>query len=204
MYYNKHIVTNEREIIMSFNLKYLIIVSAILLILIWLIAVILYYFSRSTFYNILAFFVVDNGKTGEHEKILEPKPAPKKHMQKSVSEPLVEVCTLIRKSDDRIRIIESDGSEKVMDAYYELVFMTRKKEELRVACSSEIYFKVPFDVEGSMTYRRNTLVRFKYYKNKKEIIISDVPSDTKTVNVESSEEKIENEGKLVIFNKTIE
>ena len=32
---------------------------------------------------------------------------------------------------------------------------------------------VRFEKEGALTYRRNTLVKFKYYEKKKEIIISD-------------------------------
>ena len=171
MYYNYSIETNEREINMAFDLKTLLIVAAVMLGILILAGLVLYFFARSLFYNILAFFVVDNGKVGEHEKLLDPVPPPKRFRQKSINEPLVEVCTLVRKSDDRLRIIEKDGTEKITDAYYELIFNTRKQEELRVTCSPEAYWKVPFDIEGSLTYRRNTLVRFKYYKNKKEIVV---------------------------------
>ena len=182
---------------MYFDLKYLLIVAAIMIVALVLIGTLLYFFARKAFYNILAFFVVDNGKTGEHEKILDPIPAPRRYKQKSVSEPLVEVCTLVRKSDDRLRIIDRDGTEKVVDAYYELTFITRKKEHLIVACSPDAYQKIPFDCEGSLTYRRNTLVRFKYLKNRKEVIISNYPLDDK------SENEGKSDGKLVIFNKTI-
>jgi hypothetical protein len=194
MYYNKFIETNEREKNMLFDLNTLLIVSGCMIGAIAVILLVLYCCARGAFYKFMTFFVVDNGKTGKHEKLLEPVPAPKKHTQKSVSEPLAAVCTLIRKSDDRLRIIESDGTEKVVDAYYELVFRTRKMEELRVACSSDVYFRVPFDCEGSLTYRRNTLVRFRYFKNKKEYIISD----------HHDAEKDDNGGKLVIFKKTID
>ena len=173
MYYNKPIETNEREINMPFDLKTLLIVGGIMIAAIILIGLFLYLFFRSTFYSIRAFFITDNGKTGEHEKLLEPVTTVKRRRQKSVSEPLVEVCTLVRKSDDRLRIIEKDGTEKITDSYYELVFDTRKHEELRIVCSAEVYDKIPFEKEGALTYRRNTLVKFKYYEKKKEIIISD-------------------------------
>lgn len=195
MYYNKtYIETHERESNMVFDLKYFILVAAAMICALALLALILYIFARKAFYGILAFFVVDNGKAGEHEKLLEPVPHPKRYRRKSVNEPLVEVCTLIRKSDDRLRIIEKDGTVKITDAYYELIFVNRKNEELRVACSPDAYRKVPFDSEGSLTYRRNTLVRFKYYKDRKEVIVSNEPE----------EGTIENEGKLVIFKQTIE
>ena len=179
MYYNYNIETNESEINMAFDLKTLLIVAAVMIGILAIVGLVLYFFARELFYNIITFFVVDNGKVGEHEKLLDPVPPPKKYRQKSSSEPLVEVCKLIRKSDDRLRIIEKDGTEKVTDAYYELVFVTRKQEELRVACSAEAYWKVPFECEGSLTYRRNTLVRFKYYKNKKEIIVKNQNDDEK-------------------------
>lgn len=173
MYYNKPIETNEREIYMPFDIRTLLIVAGAMTGAIIIIGLFLYLFFRSAFYSIRAFFVTDNGKTGEHEKLLEPVRASKRRRQKSVSEPLVEVCTLVRKCDDRMRIIEKDGTEKISDAYYELTFVTRKKEELIIACSGEVYDKIPFDKEGALTYRRNTLVKFKYYEKKKEIIITD-------------------------------
>ena len=157
---------------MLFDLKTLLIVAGAMIAAIIVIMLFLYLFFRSAFYSLVAFFVVDNGKTGEHEKLLEPVHVSKRRKQKSRFEPLVEVCTLVRKSDDRLRIIDKDGTERITDAYYELIFMTRKKEELIITCSAEAYDKIPFEKEGALTYRRNTLVKFKYYEKKKEIIIS--------------------------------
>ena len=158
---------------MPFDLKTLLIVSALMIGVLALTAIVLFLFFRHIFYSLLSFFVTDNGKTGEHEKFLEPVKSVKRRKQKSVSEPLVEVCTLVRKCDDRMRVIEKDGTEKITDGYYELTFITRKQNELIIACSPEVYDKIPFGKEGSLTYRRNTLVRFRYYENKNEIVISD-------------------------------
>ena len=82
---------------------------------------------------------------------------------KKTGEPIVEMATLIRKSDDRLRIIERDGSQRLIDAYYELIFETRKGQHLKITCSPEAYEKIPFDEQGSLTYRRGVLVKFKMY-----------------------------------------
>ncbi len=47
-------------------------------------------------------------------------------VQKYTSERQVEMVTLIRKSDDRLRVIESTGQSRLLDEYYELVFKNRK------------------------------------------------------------------------------
>ena len=85
--------------------------------------------------------------------------------QKKTSEPIVEMATLVQKCDDRMRIIESTGQVKLVDEYYELVFVTRKGQKLKIECSREAYDKVPFNQQGSLTYKRNTLVKFKYYED---------------------------------------
>ena len=71
---------------------------------------------------------------------------------------------LIRKNDDRLRVYESDGSVHILDPYFELEFVTRKGQTLKIQCSEQAYEKVPFNVEGSLTYKRNTLVKFKFYE----------------------------------------
>lgn len=85
--------------------------------------------------------------------------------QKSTSEPIVVMATLVRKCDDRRRVIESSGQEHIEDEFYELHFVTRKGKKLRIECSPEAYTKVPFNQQGSLTYKRNTLVKFKYYED---------------------------------------
>ena len=84
---------------------------------------------------------------------------------KKTGEPIVEMATLIRKCDDRLRIIESTGQQKLVDEYYELVFLTRKGQKVKVECSRQAYDRIPFNQQGSLTYKRNTLVKFKYYED---------------------------------------
>lgn len=85
--------------------------------------------------------------------------------KKSFSAPVVEMATLIRKSDDRLRVIESNGNVRLIDEYYELTFVTRKGQNVKIECSAEAYEKIPFNQQGSLTYRKNKLVKFKYYED---------------------------------------
>lgn len=85
--------------------------------------------------------------------------------KKSFSAPVVEMATLIRKSDDRLRVIESNGNVKLLDEYYELTFVTRKGQNIKIECSADAYEKIPFNQQGSLTYRKNKLVKFKYYED---------------------------------------
>ena len=101
--------------------------------------------------------------------------------QKKTSEPVVEMATLIQKSDDRLRVIENSGRVRMIDEYYELLFVTRKGQKLKIQCSPEAYEKMPFDEQGSLTYKRNTLVKFKLY-------------DETIYNDHTEEEKAENAG----------
>ena len=55
--------------------------------------------------------------------------------QKSSNEPIVEMAKLVRKSDDRLRVYESDGSMHIVDEYFELEFLTRKGKKLKIGCS---------------------------------------------------------------------
>ena len=56
------------------------------------------------------------------------------NVQKRTSEPIVEMATLVRKSDDRLRVIESTGQVRLVDEYYELIFVTRKGQKLKIEC----------------------------------------------------------------------
>lgn len=85
--------------------------------------------------------------------------------QNNSSAPVVEMATLIQKSDDRLRIVENDGNVKLIDEYYELTFVTRKGQTVKVECSGDAYEKIPFDKQGSLTYKKNKLVKFKYYED---------------------------------------
>ena len=101
--------------------------------------------------------------------------------QKKTSEPVVEMATLIQKSDDRLRVIENSGRVRMIDEYYELLFVTRKGQKLKIQCSPEAYEKMPFDEQGSLTYKRNTLVKFKLYD---ETIYNDHTEEEKAVNAD--------------------
>jgi len=124
-------------------------------IIIVLLLVMILFGGKSPVMKIFNFFLEDTGEDGRQ---------PKEDVQKSSFEPIVEMAKLVRKSDDRLRIYESDGSVKLVDAYYELEFITRKGKKLKIECSKEAYEKIPFNEEGSLTYKRNTLVKFKFYE----------------------------------------
>lgn len=140
-----------------------------------LIVIILLFAGKSPFMKFLSIFLEeDNGSSsggrGRSEHYSEEvntsrRKAPKEDVQKKTSEPIVEMATLIRKSDDRLRVIESSGQVKMIDEYYELVFVTRKGKTLKIECSRDAYDKIPFNQQGSLTYKRNTLVKFKYYED---------------------------------------
>ncbi len=137
-----------------------------------IVGLILFLFNKKAFFTALSFFVKDAGKAEDGDMKLEQVKQPEKKIQKSRSYSKGEVCTLISKSDDRLRTIDNLGIEKITDAYYELVFLNRKKEQIIIACSETAYESIPFDKEGSLLYRRNTLIRFKYLDKKDEIIIN--------------------------------
>ena len=153
----------------------LILLAAIVVV---LILIILLFSGKSSFRRLLSLFLEER-PDGDMDGDIPSKSAPVKKVnterrpvqedefaqQKRTSEPIVEMATLVRKSDDRLRIIESTGQVKLVDEYYELIFVTRKGQKLKIECSAEAYDKVPFNQQGSLTYRRNTLVKFKYYED---------------------------------------
>lgn len=130
----------------------LILLGAIIIV---LLLVMILFGGKSPFMKFFSFFFEDTGEGGKRNK---------EEVQKSSFEPVVEMAKLVRKSDDRLRIYESDGSVKLVDAYYELEFITRKGKRLKIECSKDAYEKIPFNEEGSLTYKRNTLVKFKFYE----------------------------------------
>ena len=143
----------------------LIILGAIVIV---LIVVMLLFSSNSSFRRVITQFLDGEGQSPDSRTAQRRTGAPppqKEEVQKSTSEPVVVMATLIQKSDDRLHIIESTGKERFEDEYYELVFVTRKGKKLRIECSAEAYGKVPFNQQGSLTYKRNMLVKFKYYED---------------------------------------
>ena len=153
----------------------LILLAAIVVV---LILIILLFSGKSKFRRLLSLFLEErtdddmngnmpqrSGNSGDRSAVQRRAESEEEYVQKRTSEPIVEMATLIRKSDDRLRIIESSGQIRLVDEYYELVFVTRKGQKLKIECSAEAYDKMPFNQQGSLTYRRNTLVKFKYYED---------------------------------------
>jgi hypothetical protein len=134
-----------------------------------LVIAILLFSGKSNFRKLMTMFLEDNG--GDDGPAMPQRAVSRQQRgadeepQKKTSEPIVEMATLVQKSDDRLRVIESSGQEHYEDEYYELVFVTRKGKKLRIECSAEAYGKVPFNQQGSLTYKRNKLVKFKYYED---------------------------------------
>ncbi len=152
----------------------LILLSAIAII---LILIMLLFSGKSSFRKVISIFLEEqsdgeggggssrSGPQAQKSKSNRRGSSSNEPTQKRTSEPIVEMATLVRKSDDRLRVIESTGQVKLVDEYYELVFVTRKGQKLKIACSADAYNKVPFNQQGSLTYKRNTLVKFKYYED---------------------------------------
>ena len=162
--------------LMTEPLKNLLILLAAIVVI--LLLIIILFSGKSRFRKLLMLFIEEQPAAGaegaalrrnapaEHHGSMQRKAvADDEFVQKRTSEPIVEMATLVRKSDDRLRIIESTGQIKLVDEYYELIFVTRKGQKLKIECSAEAYDKVPFNQQGSLTYRRNTLVKFKYYED---------------------------------------
>lgn len=125
-----------------------------------LLLVIILFTKKSPFMKFMSFFLEEKDDGRVNTSVENAKSTP---TQKKTMEPIVEMATLIRKCDDRMRIIESSGQTKLVDEYYELVFLTRKGKTLKIECSRAAYDKIPFNQQGSLTYKSNRLVKFKVY-----------------------------------------
>ncbi|MGN0576352.1 MAG: hypothetical protein ACI4J2_10010 [Ruminococcus sp.] len=134
-----------------------------------LLVVIILFAGKSPFMKLMSYFLEeqDDSESGRQSNNVNTSQKDRKNqdVQRKTYEPLVEMATLIRKSDDRLRVIESTGQTKLIDEYYELVFVTRKGKTLKIECSREAYEKIPFNQQGSLTYKLNKLVKFKYYED---------------------------------------
>ena len=144
----------------------LILLAAIVIV---LIVAMLLFGGRSPFMRFMSIFLEEEGGEDGAPRVSSAQrmraSRQEQPAQKKTSEPIVEMATLVQKCDDRMRIIESTGQVKLVDEYYELVFVTRKGQKLKIECSREAYDKIPFNQQGSLTYKRNTLVKFKYYED---------------------------------------
>ncbi|MBR3759377.1 MAG: hypothetical protein IKK47_00065 [Ruminococcus sp.] len=152
---------------MSEQLKNLLILLAGIIVI--LLVVILLFSGKSTFRRFLSVFLDGQSSggydAGRRQTTVRTASENRDNNQKKSSGPVVEMATLIRKCDDRLRIIESTGKVEIKDARYELIFVTRKGRNVVIECSPEAYEKVPFNQQGSLTYKKNTLVKFKYYED---------------------------------------
>jgi len=81
--------------------------------------------------------------------------------KKPSSQLKIEMVKLIRKSDDRLRVIEANGQSRLFDEFYQLVFKNRRGEIIKVECSKKAYNELPFNLEGSLSYQKNRFVKFK-------------------------------------------
>ena len=60
------------------------------------------------------------------------------------------------------RTIDPNGTSKLYNEYYELIFKTRKGEILHIVTTKVVYKEVPFNQQGSLTFRGEQFVKFKY------------------------------------------
>lgn len=152
---------------MSEQLKNLLILLAGIIVI--LLVVILLFSGKSTFRRFLSVFLDGEGSggydAGRRQTTVRTSQDSRDNNQKKSSGPIVEMATLIRKCDDRLRVIESTGKVEIKDARYELIFVTRKGRNVVIECSPDAYEKIPFNQQGSLTYKKNTLVKFKYYED---------------------------------------
>lgn len=133
---------------------------------------VLYRVNRDLFNKIKEFFVIDKGELDVELSTLKTVKPVKKKIQKSSNESKVDMVKLVSKCDDRMRTVDSLGVERITDAYYELTFINRKQEQIVITCSEDAYKGIPFEVLGSLTYKRNVLVRFRYFDNSNEYIVN--------------------------------
>ena len=56
---------------------------------------------------------------------------------------------LVQKVDERRRTIDPNGTSKLYNEYYELIFKTRKGEILHIVTTKVVYKEVPFNQHSS-------------------------------------------------------
>ena len=85
-----------------------------------LLLVIIFFGGKSPLMRFLNLFLEENEGGAPQQRGGHPdRRRPEEAQQKKTSQPIVEMATLIRKCDDRLRIIESTGQQKLVDEYYE-------------------------------------------------------------------------------------
>ena len=73
-----------------------------------------------------------------------------------------EMAILMQKIDERRRVVDSTGHSKLYDEYFELVFETRRGEMIHLKASRAAFKEIPFNQQGSLSFRNGTLIKFKY------------------------------------------
>lgn len=73
-----------------------------------------------------------------------------------------EMVVLVQKVDERRRTLDPSGTSKLYNEYYELIFRTRKGEILHIVTTKVVYKEIPFNQQGSLTFRGEQFVKFKF------------------------------------------
>ena len=81
---------------------------------------------------------------------------------KSKSPTRTEMVTLVQKVDERRRTLDPSGTSKLYNEYYELIFRTRKGEILHIVTTKVVYREIPFNQEGSLTFKCEQFIKFKF------------------------------------------
>ncbi|MGN0592360.1 MAG: hypothetical protein ACI4JQ_03855 [Ruminococcus sp.] len=81
---------------------------------------------------------------------------------KSKSPLRTEMVMLVQKVDERRRTLDPSGTSKLYNEYYELIFRTRKGEILHIVTTKVVYKEIPFNQQGSLTFRGDQFVKFKF------------------------------------------
>ncbi|MBQ8513887.1 MAG: hypothetical protein IJ496_00635 [Ruminococcus sp.] len=73
-----------------------------------------------------------------------------------------EMVMLVQKVDERRRTLDPSGTSKLYNEYYELIFRTRKGEILHIVTTKVVYKEIPFNQQGSLTFRGEQFLKFKF------------------------------------------
>lgn len=109
--------------------------------------------------KILHFFVEVEEENAEPASAKQ-KPAKSRHGKDT--QPHIEMAVLMEKIDERRRVVDSMGHSTLSNEYFELVFQTRKGEILHLETTRASFKEIPFNQQGSLTYKAGKLVKFKY------------------------------------------
>lgn len=69
---------------------------------------------------------------------------------------------LISKTDERKRTEKADGSVKIQNDKYELVFRTKNNDEKVFAVSRQVFKNIPVGEKGNLIYHKNQFLKFRF------------------------------------------